>query len=307
MLRRMKKINRTLISLLTLLILGACTTDENETDEVSETSENEVEELVLGFFPSADVENMAETAEPFGEYLSEELGIPVTTEVLTDYSGLIEAMRNQHVDIAFLPPFAFVQAEERANAEVLLNAIRNGSDTYAAQYNVPADSDIQTVEDLVETEGLVWAFTDYASTSGYLFPAQQMMDMGVEDLDDHFMLREVGAHDRAVLALLDGQADFATTFQDARDRLEEEIPDIDEQVRVIGTTEAIPNATVSVRSELPERVKEDIQEAFLAINDNEEMLEVLDEVYDWEGFAQAESEDYDIVRDVYREFQDSIE
>ncbi|SFC59160.1 phosphonate transport system substrate-binding protein [Alkalibacterium subtropicum] len=295
------------VLLAALVVLVGCTADETETNEETETTEPEIDELVLGFFPSADVENMAETAEPFGTYLSEELDIPVSTEVLTDYSGLIEAMRNQHVDIAFLPPFAYVQAEERAEAEVLLKAIRNGSATYRSQYSVPADSDIETVDDLVETEGLVWAFTDYASTSGYLFPAQQLMDKGVEDLDEHFMLREVGAHDRAILALVDGQADFATTFQDARVRLEEEIPDINEQVRVIGTTDEIPNATLSVRSELPEDVKAAIEEAFLAINDNEEMLGVLDAVYNWEGFAPAESEDYDIVREVYEEFQDSIE
>lgn len=303
----MKRMKKGSILLASVLFLFGCTADENEPAETDETTEPEVEELVLGFFPSADVENMAETAEPFGTYLSEELDIPVTTEVLTDYSGLIEAMRNQHVDIAFLPPFAYVQAEERANAEVLLKAIRDGSDSYVAQYNVPADSELQTIDDLVETEGLVWAFTDYASTSGYLFPAQQLMDRGVESLDDHFMLREVGAHDRAIIALVDGQADFATTFQDARVRVEEEIPDINEQVRVIGTTEEIPNATLSVRSELPEEVKADIEEAFLAINDNDEMLDVLLDVYNWEGFAPAESEDYDIVREVYEEFQDTIE
>lgn len=300
----MKKARGFILALIGGVLLTACTTDGTDTEE---TSEYEVDELVLGFFPSADVENMAETAEPFGDYLTEELGITVTTEVMTDYSGLIEAMRNQHVDLAFLPPFAFVQAEERANAEVLLNAILNGSDTYAAQYNVPADSDIMDVQDLIETEGLVWAFTDYASTSGYLFPAQQMMEMGVENLDEHFMLREVGAHDRAIIALLDGQADFATTFQDARVRLEEEFPDINEEIRVIGTTEAIPNATFSVRSGLSDQLKEDIEAAFLAINDNEDMLEVLAEVYNWEGFSPADSEDYDVVRDVYREFEDSIE
>lgn len=300
----MKKAKGLILALLGGVLLTACTTDRNDTEEANNY---DVDEMVLGFFPSADVENMAETAEPFGEYLTEELGIPVTTEVMTDYSGLIEAMRNQHVDLAFLPPFAFVQAEERADAEVLLNAILNGSDTYAAQYNVPADSDIMDVQDLVETEGLVWAFGDYASTSGYLFPAQQMMEKGVENLDEHFMMREVGAHDRAIIALLDGQADFATTFQDARVRLEEEFPDINDEIRVIGTTDEIPNATLSVRSGLSEQLKEDIESAFLAINENDEMLEVLADVYNWEGFSPAESEDYDVVRDVYREFEDLIE
>ncbi|EXJ24435.1 Phosphonate ABC transporter phosphate-binding periplasmic component [Alkalibacterium sp. AK22] len=284
-----------------LLLLGACGTDE------AQESEETVDELVLGYFPSADVENMADSARPLEEYLSEQLDIPVTGQVMTDYTGLIEAMRNQNADIAFLPPFAFVQAEERANVEVLLKAIRDGSDSYVAQYNVAADSDIDSIDDLIEREGLVWAFTDYTSTSGYLFPAQQMMDLGVEDLESHFTTLDVGAHDSAILSVLDGQADFATTFEDARVRLEDEIPDIFEQIRVIGTTEEIPNATLSVRSELPDDLKEKIEDAFLSINDNPDMLAVMEDVYNWEGFAPAESEDYDIVRDVYREFEAVID
>ncbi|MDZ7836248.1 MAG: PhnD/SsuA/transferrin family substrate-binding protein [Alkalibacterium sp.] len=179
---------------------------------------------------------MSETAEPFGEYLSEELGIPVTTEVLTDYTGLIEGMRNQHVDIAFLPPFAYVQAEERADVEVLLKAISDGSDSYVAQYTVSSDSQIEDIDDLIETEDLVWASARLTlQHRANLFPAQQMMEVGVEDLDDHFTRCSMSVHTirRDLPAtLLDGQADFATTFEDARVRLEEEVPDIYDEVRV---------------------------------------------------------------------------
>lgn len=297
----MRKIKGIIAGLSAILLLSACGTDE------AETNGEEVEELVLGYFPSADVENMAASARPLEEYLSEQLDIPVTGQVMTDYTGLIEAMRNQNADIAFLPPFAFVQAEERANVEVILKAIRDGSESYVAQYNVAADSDIDSIDDLVDTEGLVWAFTDYTSTSGYLFPAQQLMDLGVAELESHFTTIDVGAHDAAILSVLDGQADFATTFEDARVRLEDEIPDIYDQIRVIGTTEEIPNATVSVRSELPEDLKERIQEVFLNMNNDMEMLAVLEDVYNWEGFAPAESEDYDVVRDVYSEFEELIE
>lgn len=300
----MKKIKGIVVGLSAVLVLVACGTSDTDTGE---NGAEEVEELVLGYFPSADVENMAVSARPLEEYLSEQLDIPVTGQVMTDYTGLIEAMRNQNADIAFLPPFAYVQAEERANVEVLLKAIRDGSDSYVAQYNVAADSEFYSIDDLVAAEDLVWAFTDYTSTSGYLFPAQQLMDLGVENLENHFTMIEVGAHDSALLSVLDGQADFATTFQDARVRLEDEIPDINEQIRVIGTTEEIPNATLSVRSELPDELKQRIEEAFLNINDDPDMLEVLEDVYNWEGFAPAEPEDYDVVRDVYSEFEELIE
>lgn len=300
----MRQIKGLIMGLSAVLLLGACGTTDTGTEE---NGDEEIDELVLGYFPSADVENMAASARPLEEYLSEQLDIEVTGQVMTDYTGLIEAMRNQNADVAFLPPFAYVQAEERANVEVLLKAIRDGSESYVAQYNVAADSEFDSIDDLVEAEGLVWAFTDYTSTSGYLFPAQQLMDLGIEDLDSQFTMIDAGAHDSALLSVLDGQADFATTFEDARVRLEDEIPDIYEQIRVIGTTEEIPNATLSVRSELPEELKERIAEAFLNMNDDPEMLEVLKDVYNWEGFAPAQSSDYDVVRDVYSQFEELIE
>lgn len=288
-----------------VVFLAACGNDADLDTEPEE--ETEIEEIVLGYFPSADVENMAESAEPLEAYLEEELGIPVQGEVVTNYAGLIEGLANDQVDVAFLPPFAYVQAEERAGAEVLLKAIRDDSESYVAQYVVRQDSDLESVEDLVETDGLNWAFGDFSSTSGYLFPAQQLLDLGVDDLDDHFSMIESGAHDSALLQVLDGDADFATTFEDARVRLEGDIPTIFDELRVIGTTDDIPNATLSVREGLPEDIKQQIKESFLAINENEEMLTVMEEVYNWEGFAEASPEDYDIVREVYAEFEELIE
>lgn len=289
-----KKLVFTLVLGSAMTALVACGNDEPDT-------------LVMGFIPSQDAGEIATTAEPLEEFLSEELGIEVQAEVMVDFSGLIEAMRTQKVDIGFLNPFGFVQAEDRADVEVLLKSIRYGETSYVAQYTVPADSPIESIEDLKEEEGLVWAYPDVLSTSGYLFPAKQLMDLGIENLDNHFEKLSVGGHDNAIMQLIDGQADFATTFDDARDTLSEEFPDIYDNLRVVGYSDPIPNDTISVRSELPDDLKEQIKEAFLNLNDNEEMLEIMNEIYTWDGVAEAKSSDYDIVRDVFAEFEDELE
>ncbi|WP_416150398.1 phosphate/phosphite/phosphonate ABC transporter substrate-binding protein [Salipaludibacillus sp. HK11] len=278
----------------------------NNDNEEASGDEEEIDTLVMGFIPSQDAGEIATTAEPLEEFLSDELGIEVQAEVMVDFSGLIEAMRTQQVDIGFLNPFGFVQAEDRADVEVILKSIRHGDDFYVAQYTVPADSHIESIEDLAEEEGLVWAYPDVLSTSGYLFPAKQLMDMGVENLDNHFEGLSVGGHDNAIMQLIDGQADFATTFDDARDALADEFPDVYDELRVIGYTDAIPNDTISVRSELPDSLKQEITDAFMSLNDNEEMLKIMNEIYTWDGIAEAESSDYDIVREVFAEFEDDL-
>ncbi|TMW70452.1 phosphate/phosphite/phosphonate ABC transporter substrate-binding protein [Alteribacter natronophilus] len=281
---------------------GEDTAEENGDEEAAD----DIDELIMGFVPSQDAGEIADTAQPLADRLSEELGVDVEASVMVDYVGLIEAMRTQQVDIGFLPPFGFVQAEDRAGAEVILKAERHGETSYKAQYTVPADSHLETVEDLANEEGLTWAYADDLSTSGFLFPASQQKEFGVEDLDAHFNRVTTGGHDNALIALYDGAADFATTFDDARDNLADEFPDVYDDLRVLGYTDPIPNDTISVRSELPEQWKEDIKAAFLSFSDDEEMLEVLDEIYNWTGIAEAATEDYDIVREVFAEFEDEL-
>ncbi|WP_312097683.1 phosphate/phosphite/phosphonate ABC transporter substrate-binding protein [Niallia sp.] len=302
----MKKTLFSLVMVLMLVALTACGGGEKSEGSKSNGNDGEIKELTLGFIPSQEADKIADTVEPLEKKLSEELGIPVKAEVMIDFVGLVEGMRTGKIDIGFLNPFGFVQAEDRADVDVLLKAIRNGSDTYVAQYVVPADSKINSIEDLVNTEGLVWAYADTLSTSGYLFPASQLMDKGVKDLSTHFQHSVVGGHDNAILSLLDGQADFATTFDDARDTVEGDYPTVKEDLKVIGHTDPIPNDTLSVRSDLPDEWKQKIKDAFLAFNEDEEMMTIMHDVYTWDGVAEAKSEDYDIVREVYGKFEDEL-
>lgn len=309
----MKKYSKWILSLMAAGVLAACgaedvTEDNNATDSATnEENTEEYEKLIMGFVPSSDAENIADNAQPLADYLEEALGIPVTAQVTTDYVGLVEAMRTGQTQIGFLPAFGYVQAAERGDIEVVAKSIRFGSGSYVAQYNVPADSDIQDFDDLVNSEGLVWAFPGYSSTSGYLFPGVEFLNAGIDDLEGKFQHLEVQGHDNALLQLLDGNADFATTFDDARGNLSDEIEDIEDQIRVIGYTDPIPNDTVSLYGGMPDELKEDITNAFLTMEDNEEALQAMHEIYEWDGIEPAEDSEYDIVRDAYEAFEDLID
>ncbi len=308
----MKKFLTLLIALVMVWSLAACgaagdnATEQPAGDTGEATETEEITKITLGFIPSQDAANIADTVEPLEEYLSEALGIEVEAQVMIDFVGLVEGMRTGQIDVGFTNPFGYVQAVDRAGVEVILKAIRNGSDTYVAQFVASADSELESVDDLVNTSGLSWAYSDPLSTSGFLFPASLLMDKGVENLDTHFTQTAVGGHDNAILAVLDGQADFATTFDDARDTVEGDYPDVKERLKVIGHTDPIPNDGISVRSGFPEDMKEKLREAFLAINDNPEILEVMNQVYTWSGIAEASDEDYEVVRSVFGKFKDQL-
>ncbi|QOR67722.1 phosphate/phosphite/phosphonate ABC transporter substrate-binding protein [Cytobacillus suaedae] len=302
----MKKFLILLTALTMVLALAACGTNNEGTDNAGEKKEEEIKELTMGFIPSQEADQIADNVKPLEEYLTEKLGVPVKAEVMIDFVGLVEGMRTGQIDIGFTNPFGYVQAKERANVTPIVKSIRHGSDTYKAQFIARADSGLKSIDDLVATEGLTWAFGDTLSTSGYLFPASLLTEMGVEDINTFFKQTAVGGHDNAVLAVLEGQADFATTFSDARTVLEKDHPNVMEEVIVIGHTEEIPNDGVSVRDGLSEEWVTKIQEAFLAINDNPEVLAVMNEVYTWDGIAESTDEEFDVVRAVYEQFKDQL-
>jgi phosphonate transport system substrate-binding protein len=304
----MKKFLTLFTAVLLVLSLAACGgTGKEEGAEQGNGEEEEVKQLTMGFIPSQEADKIADNVKPLEEYLSKELGVPVKAEVMIDFVGLVEGMRTGKIDIGFTNPFGYVQAKDRANVEILVKSIRRGSDTYKAQFIASADSGLTSVEDLVKAEGLTWAFGDTLSTSGFLFPASKLMDLGVEDLNTFYNQLAVGSHDNAVLAVLEGQADFATTFDDARNVLEKDHPDVKDKVKVLGYTDEIPNDGVSVRDGLSDEMKEKIKKAFLDINDNPEVLSVMTEVYTWDGIAEATDEEFQVVRDVYSRFKEQLE
>ncbi|MBM7096299.1 phosphate/phosphite/phosphonate ABC transporter substrate-binding protein [Bacillus sp. H-16] len=266
---------------------------------------DEEDALVMGFVPSSDSDNIASTVEPLADELSEILGRPVEGSVMVNYSGLVEAMGSGNVDIGFLPALGYVQGEERYGFEVILKSERNGEDSYRAQFVVHEESGIDSIEDL---EGKSWVYPDPASPAGFLFPATHLAEnYGVEDVQSFFGEEfQAGSNDGALVSVYEGEADVATTFEDARSVLTDDYPDIMDTLRVIEYTEAIPNDTITLIEELDEDLKAEIKEAFLSFNENEEMIQIMNDVYRWDGIIEADPSDYDIVRDAYNLFRDDI-
>ena len=263
-------------------------------------------EIVMGFVPTAESDQIAGTVEPLATRLSEILEVPVRGEVMTNFSALVEGMGSGQIHIGFLPGFGYVQGNERYGLEVILKSQRNGSDSYRAQFVVRADSGIEKLEDL---RGKVWAFPDVASPAGYLFPAAHIVEkLDVTDvLNDFFEAAyQTGSHDNALITVYNEEADVATTYEDARPLLENEYPDVMETLKILDYTGAIPNDTISIIPELNEELKEKIKQAFLSFNGEPEMIQVMNEVYRWDGIMEAEDSDYDIVRETYNLFRDEI-
>jgi phosphonate transport system substrate-binding protein len=107
--------------------------------------------------------------------------------------------------MGFPATLAYVVANARCGVDASMISVRFGWDVYWAAYMVARDSDIQTFADL---NGKTWGYTDATSTSGHLIPMIELGSAGI-DLADKV---QTGGHAQAVLAVYNGEVDFATVY-----------------------------------------------------------------------------------------------
>lgn len=158
------------------------------------------------FVPSVDADVIVTGGELLAQALADATGLSYEVSVPTSYAATIEEMCASPDDtIGFIPAQGYVLANNRCGVTVGGAAVRFGLSWYAAQFVVPMDSEIQSLEDLA---GLTWCIPDVGSTSGYLYPSAQLTALGVEPGET----LETGSHNNAMLGVYNGECDFATAF-----------------------------------------------------------------------------------------------
>lgn len=293
-------------TLLAIGLLGGCGTEETNVKESDTEAKGYVPEtLNVQFVPSQNADTLEAKAKPLEKLLSDELDIPVKVSVSTSYNTIVEAMASKQVDVGFLPPTAYVLAKEKGAADVILQAQRYGVndetgqpteelvDYYKSEFVVKKDSNINSIEDL---KGKKIGYQDVTSSAGYVWPAAVLMENGIDPLKDVQPVTLKG-HDQAIIALLNGDVDAAVVFQDARNVVKKDYPDVFEQTKIIEFTEKIPNDTIAVRSDMNDEWVQKIQDAFIEIGKSEEGHKIIKEVYSHEGYIESDDSKFDIVRE----------
>lgn len=270
---------------LLVLALAACGGDpELGTDE---------NPIVMSFVPSGDTQDIIASGDTLAQMVSERTGLSVTSNVGTDFSSVREAMCAGQAQIGWLNTFNYVLANEQCGVDAALATSRFGTTTYAGQIVVRADSGITTLEDL---RGKVMCWVDPASTSGYIIPRIMLAANGIDPDADFSQTIEAGSHNNVVTQVYNGDCDAGATFSDARTGIEEEFPDVLEQVVVLATTSDIPNDSVSFISDFPAEMRTQIVDALLEISASPEGQEALNTLYNIESLVDSNDAFYDVFR-----------
>ncbi|WP_162197257.1 phosphate/phosphite/phosphonate ABC transporter substrate-binding protein [Demequina pelophila] len=308
---------------------AAESTAPESTDAPAEGGLELPETLTLALVPSDEVEQITTDGEALAAALSDQLGIDVEVFVPESYSAVVVALQTGQADIGFLGPIAMVQAENEANAQIVLQSVRYGSSEYVGQW-FTTDTDtfcldeVQMDEDgfafcngatggsgpagedalaLVGADSVI-SFVDPSSASGYYFPATQLSGLlGIDPINDIPNALFAGGHPQSVQAVYDGDAVVGISFNDARSSLADEFSDVGEKVVVFAYTGNIPNDGVVVSGDLDADATQAITDALLALAETEEGAAALSAVYSIDGLEVANQDAFDtVVRPVEENF-----
>lgn len=253
----------------------------------------------LYFTPSVDSDTIASNSREFINFLEKETGLIFKTGIPTNYVAVVEAFGSLRADIGVMNSFGYLMANEKYGASAKLRVLRYGHDYYQGQILAHTDSGINDVKDL---QGKKMAFVDPSSTSGYMFPLKIMKEAGVEPGNTTF----ANKHDNVVIMIYQRQVDAGATYysapsadgeiRDARSRVKTQFPDVQEKIKIITTTDKIPNDPFVFRKDLPEEITTKFIAAVKKFIATPSGKEIFEKIYSVEGVVDTTDADYDKLR-----------
>ncbi|MDJ0784269.1 MAG: phosphate/phosphite/phosphonate ABC transporter substrate-binding protein [Desulfosarcinaceae bacterium] len=208
------------------------------------------------------------------------------------YDAVVELIGTGQVDIAYLGAFAYVDASDRYQVQLIARTVSEGGKAYYRSMIVTRrDSDIKSMADL---RGSAFAFTDPKSTSGYLFP---MMGLTIHNLsrNDLGQVQFLKRHANSLLAVVNGHVPAGAVSSTAFDKVE-----VDRnQLRILWRSAPIYRGPWVARRDLPAQIVQELRAALLAISQSPQAAEIFANL-GTKGFVKGEDQDYDTIRQVRR-------
>jgi phosphonate transport system substrate-binding protein len=254
------------------LALTACSTSAEANAKASDPNAP----ITFASTPLGDDPTAENPIEVFADMVGEATGREVEIVDVPDYTAVVEALRNHHVDIGFMSGFPSALAVNTGEVDALM--AWPGNDDPVSTCLVLDGSPLKSLDD-IKPETVV-AFADPASSSGFFMPVAMLDEAGLKKDKDYKSMFS-GGHDMSFVALKEGQVDVACTstiFPTMAGKGDPMFPFEKGETRSIGESASMPIAvTLLADQELAEDKREALLEALpeVIVEENAERLGVM--------------------------------
>ncbi|MGY1922678.1 phosphonate ABC transporter substrate-binding protein [Pseudomonas tolaasii] len=234
----------------------------------------------FGFMSTESSQNLKAIWQPFLDDMHKKTGLNVNATFASDYAGLIQGMRFNKVDVAWLGNKGAMEAVDRSNAEIFAQTTApDGGAGYWSLLIVRKDSPINNVEDMLKNaKSLTFGNGDPNSTSGYLVPGYYVFAKNNVDATTAFKRTLNSSHEVNALSVAKGQLDVGTFNTESWDRLEVTQPQEVAKLKVIWKSPLIPSDPLVWSKSLSDSDKAKIRDFILTYGSTDEEKAVLKNV-----------------------------
>ena len=245
------------------------------------------DKLIVALIPDENAATVIQDNQGLKDYLTEAFDKEIELVVTTDYSSMIEAARNDRLDLAYFGPLSYVLAKEVSDIEPFAARIKGGTKTYNSCIIGNTKKGVTSFDDI---KGTTFALGDPASTSSRLFPELTLAENGLTKGKD-FQGVFLGSHDAVALAVQNGNAQAGGMACPILKSLKKKGVIDPSKVTTIAQSSPIPQYPWTMRSTLSPELKEKIRVTFLDL-DSDKVLKP----FNADGFASITDSDYDGIR-----------
>ncbi len=221
---------------------------------------------------------------PLTQYLTKTLNMPVTLKLAPNMGVAISDVANDEVDIAYLTPVAYLKANKKGGAQIIVKTVTKGKASFQLMIVVKESSAIKTVDDL---RGKSFAFGDKRA----LLQRAAVIGSGIA-MDDFASYEFIGHYDNIASAVMHDDFDAGILKDTMAYKWE------GKGLRILYATPDLPPYNIAVSKTVNPDLKKRITDAFLSLDekkpDHLKVIKSLDKKYD--GFSPTSDKEYDVIR-----------
>ena len=222
------------------------------------------QDINFGIISTEASQNLKADWQPLLDDMAKQTGLKIKAFFAPDYAGIIEGMRFNKVQVAWLGNKSAMEAVDRANGEVFAQMVNaDGTQGYYSHLIVHKDSPLATLDDVLKNgKSLSFGNGDPNSTSGFLVPGYYAFAQNKIDAKTHFKVVRSANHETNALAVANKQVDVATNNSENLDKIKERQPEKFKDIKIVWTSPLIPLDPLVLNKEMPEATKAKIRDFF---------------------------------------------